>query len=67
MVSDAGMARGRRSLALGALGAIWEHWRDVSIPGGRGTEAPVEEVSGEVETKDLCTATLTWPRRDFSC
>lgn len=57
MVSDAGMARGRRPLASCSLGAIWE-WRDVSMPSGKGIEAPVEEVSGEVETKDLFKATL---------
>lgn len=36
------------------FGAIWEYWREISIPNGRGIEEPVEEISGEVETKDLC-------------
>lgn len=53
--------------SLMLFGAIWEYWREISTPSGRGIEAPVEEVSGEVETKDLCEATLTGPGRDFSC
>lgn len=55
------MEEGPKPCALG--GMIWEYWRDVSRPSGRGIALPVEEISGEVESENLCKATLIEPGR----
>lgn len=55
----------RRPHTLCSLGIIWEYWRDVSRPSGRGIELPVEEISGEVESENLCKATLIGPGKVF--
>lgn len=47
-------------------GGIWEYWRDIAMPTGRGIEAQVEEVSSELETKNLFKATLIGPGKVFS-
>ena len=57
---------GRRPQTPCFWGAIWEYWRDTTMPSGRGIEAQVEEVSSELETKGLVKATLIGQGRVFS-
>lgn len=67
MVSDADVARWKKPASPILLGGgIWEYWRDIAMPTGRGIEAQVEEVSSELETKNLFKATLIGPGKVFS-